>query len=211
MAVYEPYVKWKTSTVFFNSAYYKDNCLLYPYLPVIVQPNNRLYYQDMEYDRNRGKLLAIEEISTIATYALAARGYEVTTLQILPTDLDALLEVPLNLSVVSTLDYEKFINKTEENVLEKLPKEYYDLADAFSKEQSKKLLLYRPSIDYKIELKPGVELPHKRPYLLSKIEDEVVKKQVIDGLENGGMRNSNSLYVALVIVVRKPGGGLRVY
>ena len=83
------------------------------------------------------------------------------------TDSNSPLEVPLSTSAVSASDHKKFINEKDTNVLLKLSKEYYNLADAFSKEQSKKLPPYRPSIDYKIELKPRAEPPFKKLYPLS--------------------------------------------
>ena len=61
--------------------------------------------------------------------------------------------MPLGANAVSVVDYKKFIGEREaSNPLKKLPKQYRYLAYAFLKDESKKLLLYRLEVDYKIKL-----------------------------------------------------------
>ena len=50
---------------------------------------------------------------------------------------------------------------------EKLPKEYYNLAKAFSKKIANSLPLRRDGVDYEIHLKLGGDPPFRRPYTIS--------------------------------------------
>lgn len=91
---------------------------------------------------------------------------------------DAGEEVPLQVNAILALDFKKFIEKKPDpDPLKKLPLEYYDLADAFSKEELRTLLRHRgPSYNIEIKLKEGAEPPYKRAYPMSSIKNDAVKK-----------------------------------
>ena len=80
----------------------------------------------------------------------------------------------------------------------------------FNKAKANKLLFYREGINYLIDLN---ELKISRPkiYRLTWIEAEVVKKYINKILGKGFIYSSNSLFASLVLVVKKPSGGLRIY
>ena len=61
---------------------------------------------------------------------------------------------PLQAYATSTEDFKAFIKGKEDvDLKEKLPKEYYNLADAFSKKIAEEMLLRRDGVDYEIYLK----------------------------------------------------------
>ena len=61
-----------------------------------------------------------------------------------------------------------------------------------------------------INLKNGAEAPFKRPYPITQVYDEAVKQWLQKNLDSGMIRRSTSPASSPIIVVKKPGGGLRV-
>jgi hypothetical protein len=120
--------------------------------------------------------------------------------------------VPLQAYATSAEDYEKFVNKERDrtNPITKLPKTYHDLVGAFSPDLANELPPHRPGVDLALELKEGTQAPFKKYYPLDARSDLAVKKFVEDQLPKGFIRKSISPASAPVIVVKKPGGGLRV-
>ncbi|SMR42505.1 unnamed protein product [Zymoseptoria tritici ST99CH_1E4] len=110
-------------------------------------------------------------------------------------------------------DYEKFMagsKSTTADAVKKLLQCLRDLAYAFSREEADTLSPHKDGVDHHIELKPGALLPFRRPYRLSGQEEDALKKWVDDMLAKNMIRPATSEAAAPVIVVRKPGGGLRV-
>jgi hypothetical protein len=97
----------------------------------------------------------------------------------------------------------------------KLPKHYHQYLKVFSREEADKLPPLRgPGVDHKIELienengkKP--EPPYGPLYNMSRDELLVLRKTLIELLEKQFIRVSNSPAAAPVLLVKKPGGGLR--
>ena len=96
----------------------------------------------------------------------------------------------------------------------KMPKhfsEYLDVADCT--EADKLPPLYRPEIDYRIELQEvdgkTPEVPWGPLYKISREELLVLRKTLTEYLNKGFVRVSNSPATASVLFVRKPGRGLR--
>ena len=114
-------------------------------------------------------------------------------------------------SAVSSADYEKFMaQKEESDPKDKLPPEYHSLADAFTTKDTDVCPPHREGIDHVIKLKEGAEAPHKRPYPMSERENAAIKEWIDKQEEKGMIQRSQSEFAAPVIVVRKPGGGLRI-
>lgn len=91
---------------------------------------------------------------------------------------------------------------------EKLPEEYHDFLDVFSKQEAGRLPPHRP-YDHKIQLKEGAEPSFGPLYDMSREELLVLKKELEDSLGKGFIRASTSPAASPVLFVRKPGGGLR--
>jgi hypothetical protein len=91
---------------------------------------------------------------------------------------------------------------------EKLPQEYYEFLDVFSKKEADKLPSHRP-YDHKIQLKEGSEPPFGPLYDISRDELLVLREYLEKNLGKGFIRASRSPAASPVLFVRKPGGGLR--
>jgi hypothetical protein len=96
----------------------------------------------------------------------------------------------------------------------KLPKQYWAWLDVFSQNLANKLPEHRPGIDHKIPLncdQNGVEEPppYGPLYGMNKEELLVLRKTLTDLLGKNFIRASKSPAAAPVLLVRKPGGGIR--
>src|SRR5271154_4585448 len=96
----------------------------------------------------------------------------------------------------------------EELVACKLPPEYQDLIDVFLQTKSDELPPYR-TIDHKIVLEQENSLGYSPLYQMSTAELEAVKQYLLDNLNKGFIVPSQTLFVSLVLFVKKPNGGLR--
>ena len=65
--------------------------------------------------------------------------------------------------------------------------------------------------DYKIKLHPNAKLPLKRAYGITRDKLDATKKYVDEHLIKGFIRASKSPIASLVILIKKPKGGLRFY
>ena len=83
--------------------------------------------------------------------------------------------------------------------LSKVPPEYHDYTDVFSKKAST-LAPHRP-FDLKIELEEGAEPPIGRLYSLSPSEQEALQGFLDEHLMNGFIRQSSSPHAAPVLFV----------
>jgi hypothetical protein len=96
----------------------------------------------------------------------------------------------------------------------KLPSHYHEFLDVFDyKEANQLLLLRRQGTDYTIKLETvngkEAQVPWGPLYSMSRDKLLVLRKTLIDLLDKGFIRVSNSSAAALVLFVKKPGGGLR--
>jgi hypothetical protein len=93
--------------------------------------------------------------------------------------------------------------------LNKIPKEYHDYADVFSRVNANKLAEHRP-YDLKINLEEGKSPPLGTMYSLSQVEIEALKKFVDENLSMGFIVPSESSHGAPVLFVKKKDGHLRL-
>ncbi|KAL0154784.1 hypothetical protein M9458_049047, partial [Cirrhinus mrigala] len=91
--------------------------------------------------------------------------------------------------------------------LAKLPREYWDLAEAFSKTRASQLPPHR-STDCAIDLVPGSHPPKGRAFPLSQPESAAMKAYIEEELKKGFIRPSTSLASAGFFFVKKKDGGL---
>ena len=99
-------------------------------------------------------------------------------------------------------------SETEIN-LSKLPIEYSDFVDVFSKESSKKLPPHRP-YDHRIPLLPDSQPPFGPIYPLSEIELKELKSNLKENLDHGFICPSSSPAGAPILFVKKKDGSLRL-
>ncbi|XP_053486038.1 uncharacterized protein LOC128610642 [Ictalurus furcatus] len=90
----------------------------------------------------------------------------------------------------------------------KIPPEYHDLHEVFSKERASCLPPHRP-YDCAIDLLPGASLPWGRVYPLSQAEQQAMEEYIQEALRQGYIRPSTSPMSAGFFFVEKKGGGLR--
>jgi hypothetical protein len=99
--------------------------------------------------------------------------------------------------------------ETREQILTKLPGEYQNFADMFSKSESSILPPHRP-IDHKVELLPDAA-PFKAYPLYSISADQLIalKKYLTEALRKEWIVPSAAEYEFPVLFAKKPNGGLR--
>ncbi|KAL2015900.1 hypothetical protein VTK56DRAFT_4647 [Thermocarpiscus australiensis] len=101
------------------------------------------------------------------------------------------------------------IKLTAKDIKRRLPAEYRDLYRAFLPAEANTLPPHR-SYDHKIELLPGAKLPSARNRPFSPTELSVIKRWLDDNLAKGFVRPSKSSLSSPLLLVRKPGGGIRI-
>ena len=91
----------------------------------------------------------------------------------------------------------------------KLPTEYHDFTDVFSKKQSDTLPPYRKGADHQIKLEGEVSLGYCPLYKQSAEELEAAKQYIMENLHKGFIEPRTALYASPILMARKPDGGLR--
>ena len=133
-------------------------------------------------------------------------------------DVAAIRAAPFNLWVkchfmkvftVSLRDIKKALElKKHFDPAVKLPKEYYQFLDIFSRQKADTLSVHR-SYDHKIPLEDEKQLTFEALYSMSQDELKVLWKYLNDHLFKGFIQVSSSLTAALVLFIHKSEGGLR--
>ncbi|TQV90502.1 retrovirus polyprotein [Cordyceps javanica] len=110
---------------------------------------------------------------------------------------------------LSRQDIEKALApKTNLDPKAKLPIEYHEFLDVFSRKEADKLPPHR-LYDHSVQLKEGAEPPFGPLYDMSRDELLVLREYLEENLGKGFIRASRSPAASPVLFVRKPGGGLR--
>ena len=114
----------------------------------------------------------------------------------------------LQLAALKAEDLQKFMSKSHTDPKDKLPAHYSKYLDVFSRDQADELPPHRVQ-DHAIDLVPNQQPPFKRGYKMSQDELSAIKSYIDEHLAKGYIRRSSSPAAAPVLLVRKPGGGLR--
>ena len=93
--------------------------------------------------------------------------------------------------------------------MSKIPAEYQDYADVFSKVEADKLPDHRP-YDLSIPLQEGTTPPFGPVYNPSPLELDVLRKYIDDNLQKGFIRHSQSPAGAPILFVKKADGSLHL-
>jgi hypothetical protein len=94
----------------------------------------------------------------------------------------------------------------------KVPKDYSDYYDVFSKVRSDELPPYRRGVDHKIDLIPDArpeELNYSPLYKMSVAELETCRQYILDNLAKGFIEPSSAPWAAPILFALKSDGGLR--
>lgn len=94
-------------------------------------------------------------------------------------------------------------------IMDKLPNEYHDLADVFSKAASDKLPPHRGPFDHKIELTEANSLRFSPLYGQTLAELKATRDYLAENLQKGFIVPSKAPFAAPVLYVKKPDGSLR--
>jgi hypothetical protein len=99
---------------------------------------------------------------------------------------------------------------TREQILAKVPFNYADFMNVFSKSQSDELPPHRP-LDYKIELLPDAILLRAHPlYSISTEQLVALKEYLTENLRKEWIVSSGAKYGFPVLFAKKPNSGLRL-
>ena len=116
---------------------------------------------------------------------------------------------------VSLLDIDIALRgKPEVNPAEKLPRQYHEYLDLFSKKNADSLPPHRPGVDHAIEITKGErgeeqEIPWGPLYSMNRNELLLLRKFLTEYLSKGFVRASKSAIASPILLVRKPSGGVR--
>ncbi|KAF7573021.1 hypothetical protein PtrM4_079260 [Pyrenophora tritici-repentis] len=123
----------------------------------------------------------------------------------------------IGVAAVSQTDFEKYMHKMEQPYMTRdqigqlVPEWVLDeLPDLFNPHLAHQLPERRPGVDHPIDLLPDTTPPKPHVYGLTRTETEAVKKYIDDMLQKGLIKASNSPFASPVLIVKKPGGGLRI-
>lgn len=119
-------------------------------------------------------------------------------------------------AALTTEDFQKFHDKltlpkiTKAELYKLVPPRYHHLIDVWDPKEADTVPISKPGVDHEIRLIDGATAPHQRAYGLSRNEMIALKAYIQEELRKGFIRESTSPYAAPVLVVKKPGGGLRI-
>ena len=206
---HQPQTRWQSGTVILDSQYCRENCLHHSTRPVIAVSTNHTWNPALRIDSTEYDL---RSVTPDALRSFANRpGAEVFAIFIQQPSPEA---TPLSAHAVTAEDYERFMNKIENleapDLLQKLPRDYHDLASAFSRKEANSLPPQRSGIDHEIHTKEGTSPRYQRARPMSEHENNAVYKWLQDQLDAGKIRRSQSPCSSPILIVRKPGGGLRI-
>ena len=109
----------------------------------------------------------------------------------------------------SDLHSASIISESESSELSRVPPDYHDFADVFSKSKADTLALHREH-DLKIDLEEGASPPIGTTYSLSPSELESLRTFLDEHLTMGFIHPSSSAHAAPVLFVRKKDGSFHL-
>jgi hypothetical protein len=100
-------------------------------------------------------------------------------------------------------------NPSAEDIKKKLPADYHEYVDVFSRDLAETLPPHRPGIDHNIPLQTGTSPLFGPMYPISRDKLKVLHRYLKDDLKNSFISLSSSPAASPVLFVKKLGGGLR--
>jgi hypothetical protein len=212
---HEPTPDWGNRTLTLDSEYCTDYCI-HDKIPVRMTPRS-----------SRTKLVGPSVVIDFDICSITARAFclimdkpDHEVLILYPKDFARVDSIKAKqeakLSAISPQDYEEFMTKLHkeppslEEIKKKIRPEYHDFIDRWDYKAAEKLQSHRPGVDHEILLQPGAT-PRAKAYVgANRQYTEIVKAYIDEMIVKGFIRPSKSAWAAPVIVVKKPGGGLRV-
>ena len=229
----------KARSITFKSDYCLDHCI-HNYTPTTVYSNNSEHRRRHSHDKTSGdaskgpneckaKSQRTEDIAAVSATAFMklARRQDNQVIAMWPAHFEMLNQpeemdtflcassLTTDVAAISADDYSKFFSKSRKKPLtmkelkKKVPEVFHKYISTFDPKEASKLPPHR-EWDHKIDLIPGAKAPAKKAYGLNRQQAMVVKEYTDEMLGKGFIRESTSHYAAPVLIVKKPGGGLRV-
>lgn len=98
----------------------------------------------------------------------------------------------------------------EDLVKERLPDQYKEFEDLFSKRASDKLPQHKPTVDHKIELDAENNLSFEPLRRMTEDQLSETKRYILENLHKGFIAPSNAPYAAPILFVKKADGSMRL-
>jgi hypothetical protein len=118
------------------------------------------------------------------------------------------------LSEIERIIDERLRGEAEEDkkeILERLPEEYHEYADVFSKRQSDLFPPSRPNVDFRIHLEDGADpnraIGHGPIYKMNTEELEASYKYMVENLDKGFIAPSSAPFASPILMARNPSSG----
>jgi hypothetical protein len=204
---HEPTAGWKNRTLTLDSEHCISHCIhdKKPFMMKSRSNTSKMSSPSMDATCQEHDICAV---SAEAFVKMAMRGdHEVMVIN--PEDF-------AELSAISSEDYKAFMSKmlkehpSQEEVKKLVRPEYHDYLDRWDYKAADKTPPRRPGVDHEILLQPGA-VPQAKAYIsATRQHAQIVKAYIDDMIAKGFIRPSKSAWAAPVIVVKKPGGGLRI-
>lgn len=124
-------------------------------------------------------------------------------------------ELGTRIFAASLADINKALKpKVKGDPMKLLPEHFHKVLPLFDAQKAKELPPHRPGVDHGIEIETGDDgkkktIPWGPLYSMSRDELLVLRKTLMELLDQGFIRVSNSPAAAPVLFAKKPGGGLR--
>jgi hypothetical protein len=206
---HNPTVDWKARSITFNAPEcFEKGCLLHG-RPCTMSATNRSSHTVKPSEVSP---IDIEMTSAYAFYKLARKPKN-DGFVMLPRDHEKHFAATTT-NAITADDYDYFMqgkkNYSMEELKKKVPAKYHSEIEVFVKQEADKLRPHGPE-DHEIRLPEGAIAPFARNYKpMSAQELEAVKKYLDEQLAKGFIRPSSSAAASPILLVRKPGGGIRV-
>ena len=184
------------------------------YNETISPPIQPVVNYALDAPKLKNAIIKIKTINATKFYNLARRQDHLTGV-ILPCSDDLQPKLyTVSTNKISHEDFKKFVSGKQKlsttELKKRLPDYLHDLIDAFDYRQADKLPEHSPS-DHQIILHHGENPPFVRKYRpMSRQELEAIRLYIEDLTAKGHIRPSSSSAAAPILLVHKPGGGLRV-
>jgi hypothetical protein len=227
---HDPTIRWSADRITFDSGYCLHHCLKYN-LPTTVYGRVGCPISDSQEKEKRAKRRSDKEqvkpdrrgafdvFGVSAAYFMkVARKVGAQLAALWPEDWDRVDAPPTEdmtaakVCAVTASDWDKFMRAkkeyTRQEIEEKLPEQLRQYAWVFEKNRADSLPPHRNS-DFEIKLKDGANPPYRKAYPMARDELQAVRKYIEEHLAKGFIRPSTSSVASPVLLVKKPGGGLR--